>query len=271
MCTLFLAIGQHPQFPFVLAGNRDEFYKRATQPAGWWPEFPNVYGGRDLAGGGTWLGITKSGRFATLTNYRDLNNLTPNAPTRGTVVSDFLTSDKHPLAYLEEVVPTLNRYNGFNLLVGLLKNERGVPEIWYLHHGQKTSLSIPIKLQSGIYGLSNAALNTPWPKVVIGRSRFADILHKEAPKPAHFLALLEDETIYPDEDLPQTGVSQEWERVLSAMCIRSPAYGTRVNSVLQADHQGLLHFWERTYLPDTQTYEVQDILIQSHHPLLNMM
>ena len=247
----------------LFRSNRDEFYERATQPAGWWPEFPDVFGGRDLAGGGTWLGITKSGRFATLTNYRDLKNLIPNAPTRGAVVSGFLTSDKHPLDYLQELIPTLNQYNGFNLLAGWLKNKSDVPEIWYLHHGQETSSPVPIKLESGIYGLSNAALNTSWPKVAIGRKRFSDALQKETPKPAHFLAMLEDETIYPDENLPKTGVSQEWERVLSAICIRSSAYGTRVNSVLQADTKGLLHFWERTYLHSIQDYEVKNTFIQT--------
>lgn len=222
MCLILFAWKKHPQYDLVLAANRDEFYNRPTQVAQAWPAHPDMIAGKDLTAGGTWMGITRSGRFAALTNYRDPQNINPKAPSRGQLTKDFLLSDSSPAAYLQKVKSNDMSYNGFNLLVG------DQDSLWYYNNvNHKITPLAP-----GVYGLSNALLNDAWPKVIQGQERLAQILSSESLSTASLLNLVLDQTIAPDSQLPHTGVPLEWERALSAMYIATPDYGTRCSTAL---------------------------------------
>lgn len=212
----------------TLAANRDEFLSRETQPMQWWSDAPDVLAGRDLTGGGTWLGVTRDGRFAALTNYRAPSEVRPNAPTRGALVSDFLTRPAMPpLDYLAKVAGDGHRYNGFNLLAGdFARGELG----WY---GNRANAA-PALLEAGIHGLSNSLLNTPWPKLVAQRDALRDLLHLgEAVSLDRLVETMRDPRIANDALLPETGLSIERERVLSAAFIDTPDYGTRSTTALR--------------------------------------
>lgn len=242
MCLILLAWQSHPDYPLVVAANRDEFFARRTEPAQFWADAPQVLGGRDLEAGGTWLGITRSGRFAALTNYRDPTRIDPRAPSRGALVARFLTGDATPAAFERELDAVGSRYNGFNLVYGLCSPAAGELR-YYSNCGD-----FPRTLPSGIYGLSNHLLDTPWPKVADGKSALARALGA-LPDEAPLFDLLRNEHTYPDASLPRTGVSLDWERLLSAAFIRSPDYGTRSSTVLIADNNGRVRFVEQTFLP----------------------
>jgi uncharacterized protein with NRDE domain len=226
MCLIVFAWQVVPGIPFVLAGNRDEFFQRPTAAAAWWQDHPQVYAGRDLEGGGTWLGITRDGRFAALTNIRAPSEHRTDARSRGMLVADYLTGDATPDAYIAEVASEADRYNGFNLIVGTKERM-----IWYNSRESEDSRNGK-PLAPGIYGLSNGSLDTSWPKVVRTKAQFASLLCQGAPCEAYF-EMLADTTRASDCRLPKTGVDLELERMLSAVCIDSPTYGTRSSSVVQ--------------------------------------
>ncbi|HJV85015.1 MAG TPA: NRDE family protein [Noviherbaspirillum sp.] len=225
MCLIVFAWQVVPGMPLVAAGNRDEFYDRPAVPADWWDDHPDVYAGRDLRGGGTWMGVTRDGRFAAITNIRAPSERRDDAPTRGALVADYLTGNTSPEEYVETISADADRFNGFNLLVG---NRDSL--IWYSNRADDERNGKP--LPSGIYGLSNASLDSPWPKVVRTKAQFASLLCQGAPEEAYF-DMLTDTTRASDCRLPKTGVSLEWERMLSAVCIESPEYGTRSSTVAQ--------------------------------------
>jgi uncharacterized protein with NRDE domain len=226
MCLIVFAWQVVPGVPFVLAGNRDEFFQRPTAAAAWWQDHPQVYAGRDLEGGGTWLGITRDGRFAALTNIRAPSEHRTDVRSRGMLVADYLTGNATPDAYIAEVAAEAERYNGFNLIVG-------TPEsmIWYNNRAPEDNRNGK-PLAPGIYGLSNGSLDTSWPKVVRTKAQFASLLCQGAPCEAYF-EMLSDTTRASDCRLPKTGVDLDLERLLSAVCIDSPTYGTRSSSVVQ--------------------------------------
>jgi uncharacterized protein with NRDE domain len=236
MCLIVFAWGVIPGMPLVAAGNRDEFYERPAMPAGWWDDHPQVFAGRDLRGGGTWMGVTRDGRFAAITNIRAPSEKRDDAPSRGALVADYLTGSAEPDDYIAGVATHAHRFNGFNLLVG---NREKL--IWY-SNGAPDDERNGKPLAPGIYGLSNGVLDTPWPKVVRTKAQFASLLCQGAPHEAYF-EMLTDTTRAPDCRLPKTGVSVEWERLLSAVCIESPDYGTRASSVVQlyASDNAVLH------------------------------
>jgi uncharacterized protein with NRDE domain len=239
MCLVLLAWQAHPDYPLVVAANRDEFFSRRTAAADFWGDAPDVLAGRDLEAGGTWLGITRSGRFAALTNYRDPSRQRKGAPSRGELVSRFLTGGQAPRAYLHELESDADRYNGFNLVFGDLEG------LWCFSNCGEGELA----LVPGVYGLSNHLLDTPWPKVARGKSALSAAL-KALPDEAPLFGLLRDDSIAPDASLPRTGVSLEWERLLSAAFVRSPQYGTRSATVLLRDHYGAVRFIEQSFLED---------------------
>lgn len=239
MCLILVAWRAHPEFPLVLAANRDEFFSRRTSGADYWPDIPALLAGRDLEAGGTWLGITRKGRFAALTNYREPTRQRPKAPSRGALVADFLAADLSVDDYLDHLDPS--SYNGFNLLLGDASGS-GRLTVFSNVSGQRHDLS------SGVYGLSNALLDTPWPKVGAGRMALAASLDR-LPDEAALHRLLRDDTRHPDAHLPKTGVSPEWERLLSAAFVRSPDYGTRCSTVLKVGMDGTASFDEQTWLP----------------------
>lgn len=244
MCLILVAWRVHPDYPLVVAANRDEFFARPTAPAGFWKDAPQVLAGRDLEADGTWMGVTRNQRFAALTNYRDPAQNRSDAPSRGALVAGFLTGDETPQAYLERIGPYGKRCNGYNLLVG-----DGVTLWWASNMG-----GAPRQLESGVYGVSNHLLDTPWPKVGAGKTALARALEL-LPDDEALLELLRDDGIHPDAHLPQTGVPLDWERLLSSAFVKSPSYGTRGSTVLCMDKNGWIGFDEQTWLAGAQRGE----------------
>lgn len=240
MCLILVAWQAHPDYPLVVAANRDEFYVRPSAPAGFWTDAPGLLAGRDLEAGGTWLGVSRTLRFAALTNFREGGRQRPDAPSRGALVSDFLGGDDDPGSYLDSLARHASKYNGFNLFVG-----DGQRLGYYSNREERD----PRWLAPGIYGLSNHLLDTPWPKLAAAKKAFSASM-KQLPASAPFFELLADREIVPDAHLPETGVPIEWERILSAIFVCSPNYGTRASTVLTMHRDGRVMLAERSYGPD---------------------
>lgn len=236
MCLILVAWRVHPDYPLVVAANRDEFFARPAAEAAWWKDAKNVFAGRDLEAGGTWLGLGRDGRFAGLTNFRDPPRNRNDAPSRGALVADFLTGNESTAAALARLQTQGPRYNAFNLFVsdgdslGIYESASGSARI----------------LEPGIYALSNHLLDTPWPKVTAGKSRLARAL-RALPDDTPLRELLRDDRPAPDAALPRTGVSLAWERMLSSAFIRAPGYGTRCSTVITRDRHGWMHVTESTW------------------------
>ncbi|MFZ0449200.1 MAG: NRDE family protein [Desulfatiglandaceae bacterium] len=238
MCLLLIAQDQHPVYRLVLAANRDEYYDRSTKVAAFWEDAPQLLAGRDLKAGGTWLGITLSGKLAALTNYRNPADAKAHAPSRGNLVCEFLKGTEPARSYLGNLSGKPDRYNGFNLIAG------SVDELfWYSNRGGKIS-----RLSKGLYGLSNHLLDTPWPKVEKAKDGLKRLLSSgDELKPEDLLTLLQDRRRPPDKDLPQTGVEIAWERILAPIFISSSTYGTRSSTVILVDRKDRVLFTERTF------------------------
>lgn len=241
MCLILFSYKSHPKYRLVAAANRDEFYNRPTQPLSFWNQNTGILAGRDLECNGTWLGVTTNGRFAAITNYREPDRKNTDAPSRGLLVSEFLSGTLDPDPYLSDVHKNAHLYNGFNLLIG----DRSAL-YYYSNRGDGI-----IRLNPGIYGLSNHLMNTPWPKVEKSRGLFQKVL-KESESMTNgdkLLDILNDRTLPPDHMLPDTGVGIEWERILSPVFITSDNYGTRSSSVIWMEYSGKTTFLERSYDP----------------------
>jgi uncharacterized protein with NRDE domain len=238
MCLILIACGAHPDFPLVIAANRDEYYQRPTAQAAYWKDHSHILAGRDLECMGTWLGVTRDGRFAALTNYRDARQPKADAPSRGHLVGNFLLSDLDPRSYLDEIRIAAPRYNGFNLLAG------DTESVFCFSNRESTVHKLP----PGIHGLSNHLLDTPWPKVVRGKQRLQQALAR-GPDADALLDLLHDREPAPESELPDTGIGIERERMLSPALIVSPLYGTRSSTALLFGSDGSVGFTERTILP----------------------
>ncbi|KAA0910869.1 NRDE family protein [Pusillimonas sp. ANT_WB101] len=242
MCIAYLAIGTHPDWPLFIAANRDEFHHRPTVPARPDTLGPGIIAGIDLQGQGSWLGMTKQGRYALITNYRDPARLIPDAPTRGQLVSRFLQSDMTPQAYAGQVQRGSQAYNGFNLIVGDLHDARYV--------GNRTGQAQPVSLEPGRYVLSNHLLDTPWPKAQRLRNALdafpVNMLERSL---TEVFEILQDETTARDDMLPRTGLSLERERLLSSPFIVSAEYGTRCSTVIAVHASGQALFSEVSYTP----------------------
>lgn len=236
MCLILVAWRVHPEYPLVVAANRDEHYRRPTAAAAFWPDHPQVLAGRDLEAGGTWMGVTRQGRFAALTNFRDPARHQPQAPSRGRLVADFLTGGQSIDAYLDSL--DASACNGFNLLLGDGERLLAFSNVSNERH----------ELEPGIYGLSNALLDTPWPKVGAGKTALEAALNA-LPDEHRLWALLRDDRTHPDDALPATGVPLEWERLLSAAFVLSPDYGTRSSTIVTASGGHKITFDEQTWLP----------------------
>ena len=237
MCLILLSYKMHPFYPLILTANRDEFYDRPTMPAGFWEDRPDVLAGKDLKEGGTWLGITRKGRMAALTNYRDPFSLKVSAPSRGWLIKDFLCGQEAPDLYLERLAGQADRYNGFSLILG------DPSRLYYFSNRNGLALLSP-----GLYGLSNRLLDTAWPKVQRGKENLASLLsQRERPAPEDLFTLLTDQSKPDDHELPDTGIGWEWERILSSIFISSPVYGTRSSSLLMIDQRRRVTFMERVF------------------------
>ncbi|MES2126301.1 MAG: NRDE family protein [Pseudomonadota bacterium] len=226
MCLIVFAWQVVPGVPLIACANRDEFYDRPASPAGAWPDHPHIIGGRDLQAGGTWMGVNQDGpRFAAITNVRAPSERREDAPSRGALVADYLTGNWTAQEYIAAIAAREDVYNGFNLVIGD-KDKL----FWYSNRGTGDERNGK-ELAPGIYGLSNGLLDAPWPKVVRTKAQFASLLCQGAPEDAYF-EMLADTTRAPDMRLPDTGVTLEQERVLSAVCIETPGYGTRTSTVV---------------------------------------
>ncbi|HKU63047.1 MAG TPA: NRDE family protein [Gemmatimonadales bacterium] len=240
MCLILAALGAHPDYALVVAANRDEFYDRPTASAAFWPEQPQILGGRDLRAGGTWLAIDRAARVAAVTNYRQGEREGAAPRSRGLLVSDYLSSDADAGAYAARIEREGAEYNGFNLLVG------GARELYWLSNREGR----PRRLEPGIYGLSNHLLDTPWPKVTSGKSILQSLLGGNgADLESGLFALLGDNTQVPDDALPSTGIGLAWERLLSSAFIASAEYGTRSSTVVLVGRDGGVTFVERSFGP----------------------
>ncbi len=243
MCLLLLAVRKHPDYKLILAANRDEYYDRPTAPAAFWNEAPHLLAGKDLRAGGTWLGITRQGRIAAITNYRDPASMKTNAPSRGRLVSGFLLGQESPERFLKGLAQEKDRYNGFNLIIGE-KDQL----YWFSNRGDGAH-----KLSPGLYGLSNRLLDSPWPKVTRSKEAMASLLSEQKNPPQEKLFhMLGDRSIARDEQLPDTGVGMEWERILSPIFITSPTYGTRSSTVILIDRNNGVTFTEKTFNSDPE-------------------
>lgn len=235
MCTLAFAWDDHPRYRFVFAGNRDEFHARPAAAAAWWPD-ENILAGRDLAAGGTWLGVTRSGRFAVVTNFREGDRRAADTRTRGELVTRYLqsTATDH---FREQLDGDAARYSGYNLVFGELGNAL------YYHSNRGRSGGVT----PGLHGMSNHLLDTPWPKVNRATGRLAELLAQPGIQYDDLFGMLSDRTPAHTCELPDTGVGPEMEKLLSSTFIVSPDYGTRCATAILLDHDGLLQFAERRF------------------------
>ncbi len=253
MCLILFANNVHPKYKLILAANRDEFYKRSTRPAQWWEDKTNVLAGKDLEGGGTWMGISKSGRIAALTNYRKLPITEKYDSTRGKLVTDFLEGNIPGAEYLPVLEDSKDEFDGYNLLFG------NADELyWYSNKeplSRRTVLNLqtaPTQIESGIHGISNALLDTPWPKVEHGKEVLSTIVNEsDQIDPNQLFDMLHNTDLAPDDDLPDTGIGIEFERILSAAFIKSPDYGTRISTIILIDNANNVYFNERAFVPES--------------------
>ena len=240
MCLIALAWRTHPAYRLIVAANRDEYFSRASAPAGFWDDHKNVLAGRDLEAGGTWLGITLEGRFAALTNYRNPAERRTGVPSRGALVADFLTGRATPAEYAKEIEQKAASYNGFSLLVG------DAESLWFISNRG----GAPQRVEPGVHGLSNHLLDTPWPKVERAKAKLAGQL-EQAFDPSAAFELLGNTERAPSADLPSTGVSLELEERLSAIRILAAGgYGTRCSTAMCFANDGRVEFHERSYRED---------------------
>ena len=240
MCLILIAHRADPRYRLVVAANRDEFFRRPTAPADYWSDAPHVLGGRDLEKGGTWMGVATDGRWAAVTNFRDGTPPGPGARSRGDLVASYLLDSSPPHSYVSSVRQIADGYHGFNLLVG---NQN---DLHYLSNKNDA----PMMLAPGIYGLSNGLLDIPWPKVERGKLALRQALAADAESDGlidTLLTALADRRIAAERALPRTGISKDWEQRLSAAFIGAPGYGTRASTVLLIEHDGQVHFRERSF------------------------
>ncbi|MCC6531469.1 MAG: NRDE family protein [Burkholderiales bacterium] len=237
MCLILFSLGTHPGYRLIIAANRDESYGRPTAPFAFWPEAAQVAAGKDLEGGGTWLGITRRGRWAALTNFRQAGTYRASAPSRGRLVSDYLIGDVPPERYVEQLEPRAHIYNGFNLLLGAGE------DVFYCSNRNAQCEQVP----AGIHGLSNHLLNTPWPKVEMGKAALRSLPDSATDPASVLLAALAERRLPPDEDLPDTGVGLAAERVLSPPFIAAESYGTRASTIIAIDASGMVSIAEHRF------------------------
>lgn len=237
MCLIILAYQVHPVYKLIVAANRDEFLQRPTASAHYWEDNPNILAGRDLEKMGTWMGVTTGGRFSALTNYRDPKEVTEGTQSRGELVADALNFKGNLKDYMQDLAGKKDLYPGYNIVAG----DR-TDLYYYSNRGQELQ-----KLEPGIYGVSNHLLNTEWPKVQKGKEGMSKIIQGEPEDMAEkLLELLQNADQAPDELLPNTGVSFEWERRLSPLFIKSVNYGTRSSTVLLMSEKDI-RYVERVY------------------------
>lgn len=240
MCTVFIAWQSHPLYDLIVCSNRDEFKKRPSQRAHYWKDHPQVFAGRDLLEGGTWLGLAQKSKFSVVTNYRDFSLHKEAMRSRGELTVNYLTNNESPKQYLESVSQTMSNYNPFNLVVADGK------QLLYL-----SNVEGEIKcLKPGVYGLSNHLLDTPWPKVAEGLTTLRPVI--EAKPDIETIVetcftVLDRKTPYDDDRLPHTGIPIETERKLSSVFVDFDDYGTQYQTVIIREKSGRTYFYEKSW------------------------
>jgi uncharacterized protein with NRDE domain len=238
MCLLVFAWKTHPDYPLVFAGNRDELHARPATAAGFWQQSPQILAGRDLQAGGSWLGITAGGRFAVVTNYREGLNPQKAPYSRGGLTVDFLNSEIPADVYMKSVAQHSFDYGAFSLIVG----DRTA--LWYFsNRGEPEAREVP----SGIHGLSNHLLDTPWPKVTRSVAVLDQLMRQQTMTNETLFTLLAERTPAADAQLPDTGIGRERERQVSPVFVVNPVYGTRCSSVIFLHADGQIRFTERRF------------------------
>jgi uncharacterized protein with NRDE domain len=240
MCLILFAYQVHPVYKLIVAANRDEFYQRPTSLAHYWEDCPEILAGRDLEKMGTWMGVTTSGRFAALTNYRNPNESTKGRQSRGELVTNALKYKGNVKEFMQGAAEKDDQFPGYNLLAG------DVHELYYYSNVGH----VLQKIEPGIHGVSNHLLNTDWPKVKKGKEELFQIINGNQTEMVNkLMALLQEENPFQDDLLPSTGVSLELERVLSPLFIKSDDYGTRSSTVLLASDKEVKYI-ERVFTKD---------------------
>jgi uncharacterized protein with NRDE domain len=235
VCLIVLGVGQHPDYPLILAANRDEFHARPTQEAHWWPDRPGVLGGRDLQAGGTWLAVSRSGRFATVTNFRDAKPPDSSHRSRGHLVTEFLESELSPQDYVAAIDEDV--YAGFNLIVGT------AGEIAYLSNREDGTRD----LGPGAYGLSNALLDGPWHKVESSKARLTALIDADQVNEPALMRLMDDRDKGPVDEVERGRIDFRTAHAITAPFIVMPEYGTRCTTVLLVGANGKWQFTERRF------------------------
>ena len=235
MCLVVIGWQQHPEFPLIIAGNRDEFHGRPTESAHWWSDAPDIVGGRDLQAGGTWLALHRAGRFATVTNFRDAQQPSPKYRSRGHLVTEFLSSTQTPVNYLDTIVGA--DYAGFNLLVS-----DGMSLAWLSNRGDGIRTLTP-----GIYGLSNALLDSPWHKVLRSKAALEALIRQDKVNETELFRLLDDRERAMAGEVESDRLPFEKAHAITAAFIVLPDYGTRSSSVALLDAGGGWQFHERRF------------------------
>jgi uncharacterized protein with NRDE domain len=242
MCLILFAWNAHPKYKLVLAANRDEFFARPTQRAGFWKENKDILAGKDLKAGGTWMGVNRWGSFSAVTNFRQAPFRNNYPKSRGELPIAYLSKQSDPSTFIEKLAAKAGDYAPFNLLTGNSDTLR-------YYSNQTNEIT---KIVDGVHGLSNHLLNTPWPKVAKGKSALENWLQDKNPNPMDLFGILEDKSEASENDLPNTGVEKDWEKKLSAMFIESPEYGTRSSTLLLMDTKGEISFFEKGYQSTAQ-------------------
>ena len=242
MCLISFAIGQHPEFPFIMVANRDEFYQRPSQQIHQWDDHPSIIAGRDLKLKGTWLGFNKEGRFSSVTNYRRPTTNTHPLLSRGKLVTDALLSPVPASEHLHTLQASTHLYGLYNLIVA---DDTG---IYFQSNTSSTEQPVKTtKLDNGVYGLCNASLDTPWPKLTAAKYELQQAIKHADLSLDTLSTLLNQESRASDELLPDTGIAIDWERSLSSQFIQLPEYGTRAKTIILQDHKGVTQIREISY------------------------
>ncbi len=243
MCLILLSYQSHPQWRLVVAANRDEHHDRPAAPAAFWSDAPSVLAGRDLRSGGTWMGISRSGRFSAVTNYREPVPRVAPPRSRGSLVADFLQTDTPVRPWVETVREQWHEYGGFSLFTFDTR------ELLWMSNRSETVKS----LEPGIYGLGNLLLDSDEMKVVRGKRALRDALDRqpdEAELAATLLDILADQTPAAADELDREATDPDLEAFLSPIFIRDPRYGTRASAVILVGHEGSIRLVERVWNPD---------------------
>lgn len=256
MCLILFKYDPTGEYPLTVLANRDEFHHRPTRQAGFWDDHPHILAGKDLEKGGTWMGVTTGGRFAAVTNFRSRKDMQAGGNSRGELPLEFLKGSMSTMNYLAATMERGGDFAGFNLLVFDGK------ELGYASNRSPQPAGI---VGAGIHGLSNALLDTPWPKVTEGKAALADVSARATPDPS-WLSIMADTRRAPLEQLPDTGIGEEKEYLLSSRCIEMESYGTRCSSFVGLRRDGQVHFLEKTLVPSDSDPETVRFIIEPSHP-----